>query len=356
MPLNIPMPGSYGESFNRGIESGSNLMNRLMQQKQAQQQLAQQQALLPFQMAEYEHKAQMHPLDLQFKQAQINSELAKPNEYEFKKERQPLDLELLRQKIEHEKAKTQKSKISSAGSSEDRKRQLTTPWANMTTTQRENMAALANGLRIRPDAFTKGMLEGKTFEQIGAENGYSPQDIESVMPKYFATASNVTQQNQREQNLAELEVMEDTITDWMAPYARKFAGMSPKQIADSFGGKNIDSLAKYYAALSLQPEMAALRIKVMGGNMSHAGLEEIVKLALGKGKISEAMVGPEVYKKMQHYTQELLKKGAEASRQSIYGRPGGKKEPSQENESEKRKKPVSEMTLDEINAELEGGE
>ncbi|WP_196301893.1 hypothetical protein, partial [Streptococcus pneumoniae] len=87
---------------------------------------------------------------------------------------------------------------------------------------------------------------------------YSPEDIAQVMPKYFATSSNVTQENERQKNLAELSVIENEVTDWMAPYVRTYGGFSPKQVIDSLLGKNDDELAKYLAGLSLQPEIASL--------------------------------------------------------------------------------------------------
>jgi hypothetical protein len=345
MPLRIPLPTQGGEALQRGVEHGtsmfSNLLGHGIQRQQLgqswqqhlqnlalqQQQEARLQQLLPYQIAEHENK-------------QLS---------------QPLSLDLLRAKIAHEQAKTQNAINGQTGDKAARQRQLINShvWNSLPASSKENLTALANGLNIRPDVFVKGMTEGKTFEDIAEEHGIDRSKASEVIPKYLATTSNVTQQNQRQQNLSELSAIENLTTDWMAPYSRKFAGMSPKQIVDSFGGKNDDALAKYYAALALQPEIAALRIKAMGGNMSHAGLEDIIKANFGKSKISEAQVGPKVYKLMNHYLAEALKAGSSAATNELYGRPGNTNSHTNKGtKADKKRKSIDLMTKSEIDAEL----
>lgn len=330
MATRIPLPGQGGEALQRGVEQGTGLWQQLLGrgQQQAQMQQEWQQHLRNAAIRE-QQEARLREL-----QPYLISE------HQGKAEAKPLQLDLLRAKIEHENAKAEKAKKAENPTKAARQEQLVNShqWNSMPSSSKENLVALANGLGIRPDDFVRGMTQGKTFEEIAAEHGLDPAEISKVIPKYLATTSNVTQENERQKNLAELGVFEETVTDWMAPYIRKVAGMSPQQIVDTLKGENIDALAKYYAALSLQPEIAALRIKVMGGNMSHAGLEEIVKASFGKSAINESMVGPEVYKKMNHYLQELLHKGSAAATHSIYGRPSSKKEqkPSAYEESQKQ--------------------
>lgn len=204
---------------------------------------------------------------------------------------------------------------------EERRRQLINShqWDSLPATGKEKMMALANGLGIRPDEFVSGMTSGKTFEEIAAERGYNPEDVAKAKSRYLATSGNVRMENERQKNLAELNTIEDKVTDAMAPYISTFAGYSTKQIIDSYKGRNTDDLAKYLAARSLQPEIAALRIKVMGGTVGQGAIEELVKSALGHTKVIQGLVTPDVYKKMNHYVKEWLNEGSQAASESIYG-------------------------------------
>jgi hypothetical protein len=72
----LPLPGSFGDAFNRGTQNSSSLFDRLMQRKQAQQQMQQQQlqheqnfGLQQQQEARLQQAAQwaaeMHPFEMQ---------------------------------------------------------------------------------------------------------------------------------------------------------------------------------------------------------------------------------------------------------------------------------------------------
>jgi len=360
--MNIPMP-KIGGDLTKGLSTGAQLFQALIapqiQQAQMAQQWQQHLNNLEIQKQQQERlnqkfqmEQQLHPLQMDEIKARI---LANQAAAQLNPQKNQLSLDLIRAQIERQKALAEKARRNE-GSIQDetkaaRNKQLVNShvWSSMPSSSKENLTALANGLGIRPDVFTRGMTEGKTFEQIASEHGYQPDDIAEVIPKYLATTSNVSQENDRRKNLAELSVIEEKVTEWMAPYARKFAGMSPKQVIDSFQGKNTDDLAKYYAALALQPEIASLRIKAMGGNMSHAGLEDIIKANFGKSKINESQVGPEVYKKMNHYLAEILKEGSQAATREIYGR--GR--PNKPQGSISKTKNPEEMTQEEVDAELQ---
>lgn len=193
-------------------------------------------------------------------------------------------------------------------------------WNSYPNSAKENILALGNGLGIRPDVIINGITSGKKFEDIAGENGYDSKEIAKVIPKYLATASNATAENERQKNLAELHVIEGLATEWIAPYARTFGGMSVKSAIDSFKGEKDNELAKYYAGLALQTEIGALRTKVMGGSLGHESLKDLVKSSFGKARVTEAQVGPKIYKLMNHYMSQALKEGSKAATKSLYGR------------------------------------
>lgn len=345
----IPLPGAPGEALMQGLNTGSSMFQRLMQPIMQRQALEQANVHhgqnLNVRQQQYDKLAQ------QFAERQALLQAAEDRrneEFSLKKQLHPKNLDLLEAKYKKEMALADKAKQPADQNKATRAQQMTTPWVNMTSAQKENLSAFANALNIRPDVFTRGMLEGKSLEDVASEHGYDPEEVAKVLPKYLATSSNVTQENERQKNLAELNVIEERVTEWMAPYVRKVAGMSPKQVIDSFKGKDPHGLAKYYAALALQPEIAASRIKVMGGNMSHSGLEDIIKANFGKSRVSESQIGPEVYKLMNHYMGELLAEGSKAATQSLYGRSTQKT-----NSKKKERKPINQLkTIADIDDEL----
>lgn len=96
----IPLPRMPFDAFMGGMESSSNLMNQLMQQKRLNEQLAMQQQLQPYQIANYQHQQQMHPYELQIKQQQL----------EQAKQLGPEKYNLLKAQIEHQLAMAEKAR------------------------------------------------------------------------------------------------------------------------------------------------------------------------------------------------------------------------------------------------------
>lgn len=188
---------------------------------------------------------------------------------------------------------------------------------------KQQSLALLNGVGIPGDEGVRRLRGGESVDDILRSKGLTDAQIKKVKPAYVTDAINIRQQRMRDAVIAELNIMEPEITDWMAPYIGTWANYSPKQIINSAWNKDPEGVAKYLAAISIQPEMAALRIKAMGGNVGEGAIHNLVEKALGNNKILQGQVSPEVYRMMQHYVTDLLNKGASASRNEIYNS-GGK--------------------------------
>jgi len=87
MAINIPMPGSPGDAFAKGIESGRGLFQQMLQKK-----------LLPYQIAEYERQQAMTPYEQALKQAQTSQAQAAAQLSQYKSDPQK-QMELLRQML-----------------------------------------------------------------------------------------------------------------------------------------------------------------------------------------------------------------------------------------------------------------
>jgi hypothetical protein len=346
MALNIPMPNLDRNGIFEGLIAGNQIQDRRRQMQQDWQQHLSDLAIKQQQQErlaeEFELVKQLHPFKLQALQqtATNQSNLA------------PLNLDLLRAKIESQHALTKQREAPRTygmpGTQNDLKRQRAEQiinshnWSLMPPTAKENLIARGNDLGIRPDELVQGMASGKTFDQIANEHGFGTEEAHNAAAKYLPTSQNVTRENTRQKNLAELNVLEKHVSDAMAPYISTYFDYSPKQVADAFGGKNQDDLAKYLAARALQPELASLRIKAMEGNIGQGAIEEIVHSALGKSKILQSQVTPQVYRKMNHYINDWIGEGSKAATESIYGK-SNKSQSAPKNESRKRFNPVTGM-------------
>lgn len=118
MQTRIPLPGDFGEAFNKGIDTGSTLFQRMIQPVIARKQLEQQQNQLAQQHEHYQgtlaarlqqmaQAQQQHEQNLALRQQGLN---LKQEAHDFTKEQQPLNLDLLRAKTEKEKALAEKAK------------------------------------------------------------------------------------------------------------------------------------------------------------------------------------------------------------------------------------------------------
>ncbi len=183
--------------------------------------------------------------------------------------------------------------------------------------------------------FNKGISPDMYLEYQQAAPGADPDSLpdmtpqidsagsikanEPVMPKirpvsgqvdkiYPATSATRTSIQTAEGALSEEEWIAPIITDAMAPYSRKFAGYSPKQMVDALSGdsQKIDKVAKFYAARALQPEIAGIRSRMTAGSSAHEALKEIQSAALNKIKVLESEVSEEAYSKAQNYISEWI--------------------------------------------------
>jgi hypothetical protein len=335
MPLNIPMPSLDRSGLFEGLLEGH---KRQYAQKQFQQQW--QQHLQNMEVKRIQQEIQQQQQARLAEQFEMQKELHPYalREAEQKEKQGPAKLDLVRAQYEAQKALAEQRRT---GKTQDPLRQQRTQqlinshqWNSSPSTVKDAMVAYANGIGIRPDEAVAGFTAGKTLEEMAAERGMNPEDVSQSKVKYLATSGNVKIENERQKKVAELNVLEDRVTDAMAPYIKTFYGKSPEFIMDAFKGRNTDDLARYLAARALQPEMASLRINVMGGNVGHGAIEDIVHAALGKSDIPQSLVTPEIYKKMNHYAKEWLNEASQAATESVYGRGKSRTQSSESNDND----------------------
>lgn len=144
--------------------------------------------------------------------------------------------------------------------------------------------------------------------QVGEGFPPPPKEMPIVGKEYAATGATRTSIQRAEGGLAEEEYIAPIIKDAMAPYARKFAGYSPRQMLDALSSDpdKIDKIAKFYAARAIQPEIAGNRARMTDTSTAEGAMHDIQSSALNKVKILESEVSPEAYAKASDYISEWI--------------------------------------------------
>lgn len=173
------------------------------------------------------------------------------------------------------------------------------------------LLALGGGMGINPNEMTKRLANGETVEEIATKEGFDPNNMPEAI--YPLTGADRTRLHQRQQANAESKILSKTISEWMAPYSRRFGGYSPKQLGEALKGENPDGQAKYLAALALQPEQAGIRIRSMAGNVGIEAIRELTEKSMGNAKIYQGTISPAVYQKAQDLVEQKITQAMEAA-------------------------------------------
>lgn len=170
---------------------------------------------------------------------------------------------------------------------------------------KSQLIAQAAGMGYDPQAATQLFMNGNTIKDLAEAKGIDATNLPE--PIYATTKSSLTKIQNRQQALAEMDSLGNTITEWTAPYARRFAGYSTDAILDASKDENSDQLAKFLAARGLSLDQAAIRTRALGGPVGERILNEMVDSAMAKINFPTPLLNTEVYKKTQNYIDSAIK-------------------------------------------------
>ena len=182
---------------------------------------------------------------------------------------------------------------------------------------KKQSVALMKGMGVDPVeavAYLRqsGNSPSKYAENIGV-------DITTVIPDYAAGEQNIKEAQQAEAYMREMETLEDHINEGLGEYQNKIMGYSFNQIADSADGKNDDKVAKALAARALQPELIALRLKIMKANVGIEALRELEEKSLGSLKIIDSLVDKKIFNKAQEYMSKWINEAGTRRNKALIG-------------------------------------
>lgn len=179
-------------------------------------------------------------------------------------------------------------------------------WASVPVDQKNQLLSQAAGFGISADEATNQFISGKTLSQMAQEKGFPNDQTQWPSPIYPTTKAAQTLIQKRAQSLNEINSLNPILTDAIKPYASRYSGYSVQQVLDAIRNDEPDKQAKYLAAQALIPEMAALRVRAMNGNVGIEAIREVTNASGMRIKTFQPLVTPEVWEKSQQYIDKWI--------------------------------------------------
>ncbi len=180
--------------------------------------------------------------------------------------------------------------------------------------EKKRAVALTTGMGIDPIEAVKLLRKGQTLEEIAKSHGLKLGD---VTPIYPIGEENVKQLQRRRGFISELKNLEGKTAEPLSRYPSKILNYSLAQIADSLDIKDPQEMGKVLAARALSPEIAALRLKVAGGNIGIEAINELQNKSLTNLGVVEGLVDTPTYLAMQKYMTQWLEEAAESFNNTV---------------------------------------
>ena len=184
-------------------------------------------------------------------------------------------------------------------------------YSKLPEANKSQQIAQAAGMGFDPSTASNLFMQGKTVRDLAQQAGFDPNNLPD--PIYPTTQASINRIQQRQQANAEINTLNPIITKALAPYSQRIAGYSPKQIAQAMSNDNPDQQARFLAAKALNPEMASLRLKAMGGQVGIEAIREVQNASMGNIKSFQRIVTPQVYTMANQYIDQWIQQGADAA-------------------------------------------
>jgi hypothetical protein len=192
-------------------------------------------------------------------------------------------------------------------------------WMRLPQDTRASMIAQGNAWDLSPEVVAAHIAQGGTMDELKEQAKKNGIDVDSAPKIYDPTGKNRSDINNLKGSSAELDYLENVTKKGISRYGATFRGYSPAQIKEAMSGKNIDQQVEFYAARALQPEIAGVRSRIAGGSNSQEALREAQDAALGRFKIFESLLTPEIREKVQEKINEWLREGGKVRTRAMSG-------------------------------------
>lgn len=191
---------------------------------------------------------------------------------------------------------------------------------SMPMVEKEYSLSQARGFGYTGEEASKLLNQGYDLRSMAQAKGYNPEDPTSWPTARGAPTTAIQTRIQRANStLAALNAVDPEISAAYAKYSPRFANVSPALIKDMLSGENPDAQADALASYALYPEISALRINAMGGNVGEGAIQHIADAAFAR--INTLGISPNsfVYQKVQKRVMSLISKMNHAENAAVYG-------------------------------------
>lgn len=193
-------------------------------------------------------------------------------------------------------------------------------FTSMPTVEKEYSISQARAFGYTGEQASRMFNQGYDLSSMAQAKGYDPQNPSSWPAARGAPTTAIQTRIQRANStLAALDAVEPQISAAYAQYSPRFQNISPSLIKDMLAGEKPDAQADALAAYALYPEIAALRINAMGGNVGEGAIEHIADAAFSRLNTLGISPNSYVYQKVQKKVGELIRQMNKAENSAIYG-------------------------------------
>lgn len=296
MAWDIPSPTETGNGLLKGFETGSQMMNRIIQNKIAQQTENRQQSLVPS--------------EIELRQAQARQSLAHAASAASENSMAPLKTELIKAKIASEK---ELAKMRSLGGGTGTGAGLKEIMGITRQIMMDNPGMDMGKANQIASAYLSGSDKLPNGEQVPEASGIT-RSLLDQNKKRGTTAALITKGVLANQAHTEIGVLSDFTQKALAPYGNTYDGYSPSEIMDSFKNdeKSQKQLGRFIAAQQLQYEIAQNEIKVAGGETGITQTQELMNLGQQLIKAKYPKLSYAARQEANRYFLEALSAGLKA--------------------------------------------
>jgi len=193
-------------------------------------------------------------------------------------------------------------------------------FTSMPTVEKEYAISQARAFGYTGEQASRMFNQGYDLSTMAKAKGYDADNPSSWPAARGAPTTAIQTRIQRANStIAALNAVEPSITASYAKYSPRFANVSPALIKDMLSGENPDNQADALAAYALYPEIAALRINAMGGNVGEGAIQHIADAAFQRLNTLGISPNSYVYQKVQKKVGQLIRQMNKAENSAIYG-------------------------------------
>lgn len=265
----LPLPGSGGDAFVKGLDTGSSMIDRLMQRRQKDEELG------------------------------------------MEKEQMPLKLDLLKAQAEGQRALAGQRGQGGQGLGTGGKEELF--FQSLVAKDNPQFAGDPQKIYEASNALRMGQ---STLADGTPINPLSPASQSSFdrITKGTTTSSQINQMINAKGADAEIDTLSNLATQWNKPYGTTYLNMSPAQIMDTFKNDEASQtrLGEFAAAQQLQNEIAQIETRLAMGQPGITNTHDLMKLGLQQIDARYPMLSQKAREVAQKRFVYALKKGLEA--------------------------------------------